>query len=46
MKDAITKLTASKDLIGAVRCGIHEEVINIIDKDVRKDRIILFIFVA
>jgi|LauGreDrversion4_2_1035121.scaffolds.fasta_scaffold201352_1 hypothetical protein len=34
MKDAIQKLTASKDLIGAVRCGIHEEVIKILDKEV------------
>ena len=34
MKDAISKLTASKDLIGAVRCGIHDEVISILDKDV------------
>ena len=35
MKDAISKLTASKDLIGAVRCGMRDEVIAILDKDVR-----------
>jgi hypothetical protein len=34
MKEAITKLTASKDVIGAVRCGLHEKVIQILDKDV------------
>ena len=34
MKDAISKLTASKDLIGAVRCGMRDEVIAILDKDV------------
>ena len=34
IKDAITKLTASKDLIGAVRCGLISEVKAILDKDV------------
>jgi hypothetical protein len=37
MKDAITKLTASKDLIGAVRCGLHKEVISMLEKDVSGD---------
>ena len=44
MKDAITKLTASKDLIGAVRCGLHEEVIKIIDKDVSLEVSFILLF--
>lgn len=35
MKEAITKLTASKDVIGAVRCGLHDQVREMLDKDVR-----------
>jgi hypothetical protein len=44
MKDAISKLTASKDLIGAVRCGMRDEVIAILDKDVRV--IIIYLGIA
>jgi hypothetical protein len=35
MKEAITKLTASKDVIGAARCGLIKKVEEILDKDVR-----------
>ena len=34
IKDVITKLTASKDLIGAVRCGLQDKVKSILEKDV------------
>lgn len=34
MKDAITKLTASKELLGAVKCGLIDKVEEILKADV------------
>lgn len=34
MKDAITKLTASKELLGAVKCGLIDKVDEILKADV------------